>query len=269
MGPLVSIIMPSHNAEPFIGEAIASVLAQDYLNWELLIVNDASTDGTARVVAEFTDPRIRVFHLRVNVGVSRARNVALDNVRGTILCSFDSDDVLPAGSLSARAAVLEREPDVDIVDGQVIVLDHDMKEVLRIFKPDFDGEPLNELITLSGKCFFGPTWMIRWGPGEPLRFCTELSHAEDLLFYISYSKGKRYKAVPHPVLHYRVTGSSAMSRSDGLERSYRYLDRWLRARPDLANASQVREFEKRWRGIMFRTWLKAGKPLAALRARFR
>lgn len=268
MGPLVSIVMPTYNAEPFIAEAIGSVLKQEYTNWELLIVDDASTDGTARIIERFTDPRIRVFHQTMNGGIGSARNIALEHVRGSLLCTFDSDDVLPPQSLSSRVALMEQEPDVDIADGQVVVFDRTLTNVRRTYLSGFVGEPLNELIALSGKCFFGPSWLVRWQPENRLRFCTEVTHAEDLIFYIEYAKGKRYKAIDIPILHYRVTGYSAMSKFDGLQNSYRYIERWLATRPDIASPDQAQSFGKRWRRIMFRTWLKARKPLEAMRVLF-
>ena len=268
MAPLVSIVMPTYNAEPFIAEAIGSVLAQEHENWELLIVDDASTDGTAKVIDGFTDPRISVFHQAVNGGIGSARNVAMDHVRGNFLCTFDSDDVLPPQSLSSRVKVMIDRPEVDIVDGRVVVYERDLVRTIRTFDPTFEGEPLDELVSLRTSCFFGPSWMLRWDPASTLRFNTEVTHAEDLLFYLNYAKGKRYTYVRTPVLHYRVTGYSAMSKYDGLERSYRYIERWLNERSDLASPAQVRRFDHRWRSIMFRTWLKAGKPIPAIKARF-
>ncbi|MBK9175538.1 MAG: glycosyltransferase [Flavobacteriales bacterium] len=268
MEPLVSIIMPTYNAEAFIGAAIESVLAQEYSNWELLIVNDASTDGTAEVMAKYSDPRIHRFHQARNSGIGSARNRGLDELKGNIICTFDSDDVLPPKSISARVSLLHERPEVDIVDGVVVVFDRFMERLLRTYHPAFEGEPLSELISLSGTCFFGPSWMLRWHPSNKLRFRTDVTHAEDLIFYLEYSKGKRYTALDSEVLHYRVTGQSAMSKLDGLERSYRYIARMLSQRPDLADKEQARAFDKRWRGIMFRTWLKQMKPLAACRALF-
>ena len=74
---LISIMMPAYNAEDYIGEAIDSVLAQSYSNWELIIVNDGSEDKTADIAAKYTDRRIKVFH-QANGGESAARNAALD-----------------------------------------------------------------------------------------------------------------------------------------------------------------------------------------------
>ena len=78
---MISIIMPVYNSEKYISEAIESVCNQSYKNWELLIVNDGSTDYTSKIIDDFAkkDSRIKVFH-RKNEGVSMARNFALNKV---------------------------------------------------------------------------------------------------------------------------------------------------------------------------------------------
>jgi len=92
---LVSVIMPAYNAELYIGEAIASVQAQSYSDWELLVINDASTDATTAVVESFaaTDSRIRAVTLNHNQGVAAARNKGLELVEGQYLAFLDSDDL--------------------------------------------------------------------------------------------------------------------------------------------------------------------------------
>lgn len=268
MNALVSIVMPAYNAEPFIADAIRSVLAQDHTNWELVIVNDASTDGTAREIERFTDPRIHVFHMEKNGGIGRSRNVALEHIAGSFLCTLDSDDVLPPNSISSRLELMEREPDVDFADGVVKVYDRGLNNIMRSFTPTFEGEPLAELLALKGTCFFGPSWMIRRNAAEHVVFNTDISHAEDLLFYLSIAKGHKYKAVNETVLNYRVTGTSAMSNLEGLCRSYKYIARWLQEHPNLATREQARHFSRRSRSIMFKTFLKARRPWDALTALF-
>jgi teichuronic acid biosynthesis glycosyltransferase TuaG len=94
MTKLVSIIMPVFNAGQFIEQAVQSVLDQTYGNWELLIVNDGSTDDSLHVVQKFNDERIFIFH-QANRGVSAARNAGLANMRGEFFCFLDADDILP------------------------------------------------------------------------------------------------------------------------------------------------------------------------------
>jgi teichuronic acid biosynthesis glycosyltransferase TuaG len=96
---LVSIIMPAHNSERTMGEAVNSVVTQTYPDWELLIIDDASKDSTRRIASEFAsdDPRIRVVPLDKNVGVAEARNIGIRTAKGQYLAFLDSDDLwLPA-----------------------------------------------------------------------------------------------------------------------------------------------------------------------------
>lgn len=90
---LVSVIMPSWNTSNFIAESIQSVIDQTYENWELIIVDDCSTDNTDDVVAKFTDKRIRYFKNEKNSGAALSRNRALREARGEWIAFLDSDDL--------------------------------------------------------------------------------------------------------------------------------------------------------------------------------
>lgn len=92
--PKVSIIMPAYNAETNIGEAIKSVMNQTYDNWELLITNDCSTDGTLKIIDTFIqiDKRISVNSLKSNSGVAVARNLGIKLANGDYIAFLDSDD---------------------------------------------------------------------------------------------------------------------------------------------------------------------------------
>lgn len=93
MNEMVSIVMPSYNTAQYIGDSIRSVLAQTYTNWELLIVDDCSTDDTDAVVASFQDDRIRYFKNPSNSGAAVSRNKALREARGRWIAFLDSDDL--------------------------------------------------------------------------------------------------------------------------------------------------------------------------------
>lgn len=90
---LVSIIMPSWNTERFIAETIQSVIDQTYTNWELLIVDDCSTDNTDAVVASFKDDRIKYLHNEKNSGAALTRNKAMREAQGEWIAFLDSDDL--------------------------------------------------------------------------------------------------------------------------------------------------------------------------------
>lgn len=99
---LVSIITPSYNTSRYIGKTIESVLAQTYANWELLIVDDCSTDDTDAVVARYSDERIRYFKNERNSGAAVARNKALREACGRWIAFLDSDDLWDSEKLERQ-----------------------------------------------------------------------------------------------------------------------------------------------------------------------
>lgn len=107
--PLVSVIMPAYNAEKYIETAIRSVLLQTYKNWELLILDDGSTDRTAEIAEKFAneDPRIRVLLNPKNMGVARTRNRGFDEAEGEWAALLDSDDVWHSDKLEKQLAAAE------------------------------------------------------------------------------------------------------------------------------------------------------------------
>ena len=110
MHDLVSIIMPSYNTAQYIADSIRSVQAQTYENWELLIVDDCSTDDTDGVVTSFlSDPRIRYLKNEVNSGAAISRNYALREARGRWIAFLDSDDLWAPEKLERQILFMEKE----------------------------------------------------------------------------------------------------------------------------------------------------------------
>ena len=108
MNGLVSIIMPSYNTANFIGETIKSVLEQTYKNWELLIVDDCSTDNTDEVVAKYNDERITYMKNLKNSGAAVSRNKALNVARGKWIAFLDSDDLWYPTKLEEQIKYMEK-----------------------------------------------------------------------------------------------------------------------------------------------------------------
>lgn len=110
--PRCSVILPTYNRAKTLPRAVASVLAQDEPDFELIIVDDASTDQTAAWLATLDDPRIRVARSERNQGPSAARNTGIELARAPAIAFLDSDDAYCSRRLSLPLAVLDREPDV-------------------------------------------------------------------------------------------------------------------------------------------------------------
>lgn len=108
-GPLVSIIMPCYNAEKFIASAIRSVLLQTYSDFELVIVNDGSTDNSKKVIKSFSDPRI-VYREQQNKGQDAALNAGFAESRGGFIKYMDADDVISERMIELQVKLLEQQP---------------------------------------------------------------------------------------------------------------------------------------------------------------
>lgn len=231
---LVSIIMPCYNAERFLADAIQSVLSQSYQNWELIIVDDGSTDGSRDTMLSFTDERIRVLS-QENAGVSSARNLALSNMRGDFFCFLDADDRLPVNSVKARLSRFESDSRLSFVDGLVVFFDEAWNKTGRTWSPTFTGPPLKELALLNGKCFAGPTWMIRRDHARTYQMKAGLTHGEDMLFYMELARrAGSYAFIKEEVLHYRRHRQSAMRNAVALEKSYWEIYRYIAAWEELS-----------------------------------
>ncbi|MFS2111768.1 glycosyltransferase family 2 protein [Sphingomonas sp. Sphisp140] len=113
--PTVSVIMPAYNGAAWIGATIDSVLAQDFTDWEMVIVDDCSTDDTRALLATLTDRRITVLHAEVNGGPVVARNIGFAAARGRYIAGLDQDDLCKPGRFAAQVAHLEANPGTVLV----------------------------------------------------------------------------------------------------------------------------------------------------------
>ena len=221
---LVTIILPAYNAEKYVATAIESVISQTYRCWELLIIDDGSYDRTASICGRFEkdDERVSVIATQ-NQGVSAARNRGLEFARGKYITFLDADDMLPSDSLKFRVEYLESNPNIDILDGVVSVMNAEMESEIRRYVPYYEGILLPKLASLDDRVFFSVCYMFRSKCLLDVRFDRSLTHAEDLIFFVRLSQANNayYSNIPFEVYHYRKTETSAMSNLSGLERGYK------------------------------------------------
>jgi len=121
--PLVSVIMPAYDMQEFIGESISSVIAQTYTNWELIVVDDGSTDQTKNIVAKFMeeDKRIQYFY-QPNSGQGKARNLAIHESKGGLVAFLDADDSWMPDKLKRQTAFIQQN-NADLIFSDIIIVD--------------------------------------------------------------------------------------------------------------------------------------------------
>ncbi len=225
----ISIVMPAYNAQRYISEAIASVISQSCEAWELIVVDDGSTDATAARVHAFDDGRIRYIAHEMRRGVSAARNTGLDAAKGEYITFLDADDLLGKESLQARKTYLDRHPHCDVVDGIFSVVDETNTTVKRTYRPYYEGVLLPRLVAMDDRVFFNVGYFVRREAIEGVRFDEEMHYLEDLLFYLEAASRKplRYGYVASEVYRYRQGHLSAMKNVDALIEGYRLFSKKL------------------------------------------
>jgi len=201
----VSVIMPVYNAEKWLMQSVNSILGQTLTNWELIIVNDGSTDGSAELLSTFTDSRIRVLH-QSNAGVSAALNKALEYCSGPYIARLDADDV----SLPER---LQKEVDFLSCNPQYGLLGAAAEKIDQYGNPlGFHRHPLSNMRLQYGliwDCYFvSSTVMFRRECLQKVgRFYTGTDLFDDYSMWSSIAANYQVANLPDVLLKYRVLDS--------------------------------------------------------------
>ena len=199
--PLVSVILPFYNGGPAFVEAVRSIQCQTYRNWELLLCDDGSTDGSRELAVAIADPRIQVWSDGDRKGLASRLNECIDRARGEVIARMDADDISYPGRLERQVAFLADHPEIDVVGCRMLIFGE-------------DGEPLgkrmapleHERIVAHPSLGFGlahPTWMARAEWYRRYRYNPNAIRYEDIeLLYRAYPTS-RFANLPDLLYGYR------------------------------------------------------------------
>jgi glycosyltransferase involved in cell wall biosynthesis len=171
--PMVSIIMPTYNRQEFISSSIESILAQTYANWELIIIDDSSTDDTLNVIRSFKDQRIRVFENKKNMGVASSLNKAIELARGSYIARQDSDDSSLPERIEKQVGFLESHKEISICGSQMKSM---FGQIIYNY-PEFNDQIVASMLLSYPAA--SPTLMFRKAVFENLKFKEGLRTGED------------------------------------------------------------------------------------------
>ena len=232
MNPEVSVIIPAYNTADYIERAIESVLQQTFSNFEIVVVDDASTDNTIEVLNNIADPRLKVFRQAQNGGAGAARNRALQEATGTWIAVLDSDDWYAPERLE-KLLSLANERDADMVaDDLYIIEDGQSEPRTTIFK--YCGSTLSDVIEISPETFVLSD--IEGKKGLALGFSKPLFRRDFLTQHqISYKphikvsqdfwidmdclvRGAKFYLLPEPYYFYRSRDGALTTATNRIER---------------------------------------------------
>lgn len=210
--PRVSVIIPTFNCAGYIARTITSVLSQTYKDFEIIVVDDGSTDETGEIVSRFSDKL--TYHYRPNLGLSNARNTAVSISSGEFIAYLDADDMWFPKKLQRQVAYMDEHPECGLAHSNVIYIDEDDQPISPEWSSHADrsvlaqGNCLSEL--LKGCMFQVPTVIERRVCFDEVSgFDERFKRVEDYLHWIKLQlKGHSFGYINEPLAMYRMrTGS--------------------------------------------------------------
>jgi len=206
----ISVVTPCYNAERFVGQTIQSVLDQTYQDFEIIVVDDGSTDGSPRIIEGFGDPRIRLI-FQANGGPAKARNTGVRAATGEFLAFLDADDLALPHRFTSQLAVLEIDPQLSVVGSGYVWIDENGVELPWPHHSWQHAPDLNDLASWLVDCPFVPSaTMLRRQAWEDVGgFDEELIGPEDWNFWMRLVvTGHRMTWQQEVVCLYRRSASS-------------------------------------------------------------
>lgn len=218
--PKTSVIIPAYNAMAYLPETVESVLNQTFADFEIIIVNDGSSDGIEQWVSQLTDPRIRLISQK-NQGLAGARNTGIANACSEYLAFLDADDLWEPTKLEKQVQILEENPEVGLVYTWVAYIDENGQSTGRVFKNQEEGDVWKKL-TEHNIVECGSVALVR-------RSCFETcgdfdrnlrSFGEDWDMWLRIASRYPFKVVKEPLVYYRQLSSSASKNWAAMEQSF-------------------------------------------------
>lgn len=211
--PLVSVFIPAYNAASYIEQAIQSVIDQTYQNFEIIVVNDGSTDETKNIIKRIADKdnRIKVFHNESNLGLSPTRNIGIDLCKGEYIALLDSDDYISNQRIKKQVFFLQNNPDFDAVSSWMQVFDETGHQQIIQYR-----DTLSDYKTVS--LFYSPVShaaaLFKTSVLQKLRYRSEFKFAEDYDMWFRFLKQYKVAVIPEVLYFYRAHATQTISESN-------------------------------------------------------
>ena len=222
--------MPAYNVDRYIKDAIQSILDQNFSDWELIVVNDGSTDNTWEVISTFNDSRIQSFNFNKNRGVGWASKYALERINSPYIARMDSDDLCMPDRLKKQYEFMEQNSDIAVVRCYAEIFSDDPEVKNSRFykrKKSFTEPRCNQEMTsekLSETlywylCLINPTTFMRTDVVKNIGYqaCLKISEDYHLLYNIN-RQGYKFDTVPEVLYRYRVVRNSATETHNKINR---------------------------------------------------
>jgi len=205
-GPKVTVFMPVHNRETFVAASIRSVLDQSFEDFELLVIDDGSTDRSAEIVGSLDDHRIRLVHNESNLGIPRTRNRGLELAQGEYIALLDSDDLAYPQRLALQVDYLNQNPEVAAVGSWAHRVSRTGEPRSSIQRPTLPRHLHARILFVS--CLKNPTVMARTDVMREFRYREDFKFCQDIELWSRVSSKYPLANLPRYLIQYRLGGDS-------------------------------------------------------------
>ncbi len=217
--PVVTVLLPVYNGERYLAAAIDSVLRQTFADFELLVIDDGSTDGTAAILAGCRDPRLVAVRNERNLGLVATLNRGLALARGELVARLDADDVADPARLERQVERFRRDPDLAALGTGIVYIDADGQRTGTPAR-QAQGPVFLRWRLLRGTCVYHPTLMLHRGrAAQDAHYAAEFTHAEDYELLLRLSRGHRIDNLPDLLVAQRLHAGSVSARFRGEQRA--------------------------------------------------
>jgi len=202
--PKISVIMSVYNGERYLREAIDSILNQTFPNFEFIIVNDAATDSSLKIIQSYHDKRIRVIENEENIGLTKSLNKAIKQARGKYIARQDADDISLPHRFLEQLSYLERRPEVALLGTSVYHIDEQGKVLGRVIVPIKPGNKLlKENQFNHGSTIFKKNVVVKLGGYNSI-----LRYSQDYELWLRIAKHHEVGNLPQPLYKLRFHGET-------------------------------------------------------------
>ena len=205
--PLISVVIPAYNAEKTIEETIHSVFNQTFSDFELIIVNDGSTDSTLELISKFTDPRLKVFSYP-HLGANSARNRGLDQASGEYISFIDADDLWTPDKLELQLKALQEHPEAKVAYSWTNCIDESSKFLRPGGRVTINGDVYLHLLVANFLENGSNPLIHRDAIATVGKFDESLEAGQDHDMWLRLAKHYQYIGVPKAQILYRQTNTS-------------------------------------------------------------
>ena len=208
--PLISVVMPAHNSKKYLASAIESVLNQTFKNFELIIVNDASTDGTLRIIKQFAkkDSRIKIINNKKRLDIAGSLNKGVEKAKASLIARMDADDISLQERLELQYGLIGSSKRIAAVGADIIIMDSLGKDIDTRTYPESSKSLKACMFKYSP--FAHPVVMFRKEVFEKVgEYDPKYSPTEDLDLWFRMGRKYEFASVPKLLLRYRLSEKSS------------------------------------------------------------